>query len=157
MGEIKWQFIPLLSPLRLIETRFTQCCLASNFTDAGLLHKIRVSNFICKWHELSGCKIIEGIEANCLEAPTSCLDALEFSLLFCYSFTCSCLLKLMCPLKIALKCLPFKILILHPMNYITNVFLSTLINRSIDILLEFWRFCQSSEHRFPPCLHGSFL
>ena len=46
-----------------------------------------------------GCKIIEGIEANCLEAPTSCLDALEFSLLFCYSLTCSCLLRLMCPLK----------------------------------------------------------
>ena len=62
----------------------------------------------------AGCKIIEGIEANCLEAPTSCLDALEFSLLFCYSLTCSCLLKLTCPLKITLKCLPFKILILHP-------------------------------------------
>ena len=29
----------------------------------------------------------------------------------------------------------------------------TFINRSIDIFLEFWRFCQSSEHRFPPCLH----
>ena len=54
------------------------------------------------------CKIIEGIEANCL-------DALEFSLLFCYSLTCIfCLLKLTCPLKIALKCLPFKVLILHP-------------------------------------------
>ena len=25
--------------------------------------------------------------------------------------------------------------------------------RSIDILLEFWCFCQSSEHCFPPCLH----
>ena len=24
----------------------------------------------------------------------------------------------------------------------------------IDIFLEFWRFCQSSEHRFPPCLHA---
>ena len=68
-----------------------------------------------------GCKIIEGIKANCLEAPTSCLDALEFSLLFCYSLTCSCLLKLTCPLKVALKCLPFKILILHPVFTSTAV------------------------------------
>ena len=43
------------------------------------------------------------------------------------------------------------------MNYITHrrffVHLS-FINQSIDIFLEFWRFCQSSEHRFPPCLHA---
>ena len=39
-------------------------------------------------------------------------------------------------------------------NYITHRrFSSTFISRSIDILLEFWRFCQSSEHHFPPCLH----
>ena len=36
---------------------------------------------------------------------------------------------------------------------LTDIFSSTFINRSIDILLEFWCFCQSSEHRFPPCLH----
>ena len=40
------------------------------------------------------------------------------------------------------------------MNYITHRHFSyTFINRSIDILLEFRRFCQSSEHSFPPCLH----
>ena len=40
-------------------------------------------------------------------------------------------------------------------NYITHRrFSYTFINRSIDIFLEFWRFCQSSEHRFPPCLHA---
>ena len=39
------------------------------------------------------------------------------------------------------------------MNYITHWrFSSTFINRSIVILLEFWRFCQSREHRFPPYL-----
>ena len=38
-----------------------------------------------------------------LDAPTSCLDALEISLLFCYTLTCNCLLKVMCPLKSALK------------------------------------------------------
>ena len=59
-----------------------------------------------------------------------------------------------------------------------HVFSSTFINRSINILLEFWRFYLSSEarvtptllqaqegwavstqmqmHHFPPCLHGSF-
>ena len=36
---------------------------------------------------------------------------------------------------------------------LTNIFSYTFINQSIDILLEFWRFFQSSEHRFPPCLH----
>ena len=46
----------------------------------------------------SGCKIIEGIEC-----PTSCLDALEISLLFCYTLTCNCLTKAMCHLKRALK------------------------------------------------------
>ena len=41
----------------------------------------------------------------------------------------------------------------HEFKNITDVFLSTFINRSIDTLLEFWRFCQSSKHRFPPYLH----
>ena len=36
---------------------------------------------------------------------------------------------------------------------LTDVFSSPFINRSVNILREFWRFCQSSEHRFPPCLH----
>ena len=40
------------------------------------------------------------------------------------------------------------------MNYITHRrFFISLINWSIDILLEFWCFCRSSEHRFSPCLH----
>ena len=42
----------------------------------------------------------------------------------------------------------------HELYYSPTFFLYTFINRSIDILLEFWRFCQSSEHRFPPCLHA---
>ena len=37
---------------------------------------------------------------------------------------------------------------------LTDVFSYIFINRSIDIFLEFWRFCQSSEHLFPPCLHA---
>ena len=40
---------------------------------------------------------------HALDAPTSCLDALEISLLFCYLYSCYCLLKAMCPLKSALK------------------------------------------------------
>ena len=44
----------------------------------------------------AGCKIIEGMEGNCL-------DVLEISLLFCYASTCNCLLKVMCPLKSALN------------------------------------------------------
>ena len=93
------------------------CCLTPVRTQGRcikFLYRGEVQKSVLFGGSCAGCKIIEGIEANCLEAPTSCLDALEFSLLFCYSLTCSCLLKLMCPLKIALKCLPFKILILHP-------------------------------------------
>ena len=41
----------------------------------------------------------------------------------------------------------------HELYYSPTFFLSTFINWSIDILLEFWCFYQSSEHHFPPCLH----
>ena len=49
-----------------------------------------------------------------MDAPTSCLDALEISLLFCCTLTCNCLLKAMCPLKSALKMGAYQILILQP-------------------------------------------
>ena len=52
---------------------------------------------------LPGCKTIEASKAIASDAPTSCLDALEISLLFCFTLTCNCLLKAMCPLKSALK------------------------------------------------------
>ena len=39
------------------------------------------------------------------------------------------------------------------MLILTDVLSSPFINGSINILQEFWRFCQSSEHHFPPCLH----
>ena len=42
-------------------------------------------------------------KAIALDAPTSCLDAQEISLLFCYTLTCNCLLKAIYPLKSALK------------------------------------------------------
>ena len=40
----------------------------------------------------------------------------------------------------------------HELYYSPTFFRTPLSNRSIDIFLEFWRFCQSSELRFPPCL-----
>ena len=50
-----------------------------------------------------GAKYSKASKTIALNAPTSCLDALEISLLFCYTLTCNCLMKAMCPLKRALK------------------------------------------------------
>ena len=36
----------------------------------------------------------------------------------------------------------------HELDVLTDFFSYTFINRSIDILPEFWRFCQGSEHCF---------
>ena len=52
----------------------------------------------------AGCKIIKGIKRQLpWITPTNGLDALEISLLFCYTVTSNCLLKAICPLKSALK------------------------------------------------------
>ena len=55
----------------------------------------------------AGLAIIEG-------TPTNGLGALEINLLFCYSLTWNDLGALCCPFKMALKWVPFEILISSP-------------------------------------------
>ena len=67
-----------------------------------------------------GAKWSKASKAIALDAPTS-LDALEISLLFCYTLTCNCLLKAMFPLKSAWKWVPVRFLILQPVLNMLSV------------------------------------